>query len=419
MSNTKKTSAHKTKTPVNQPITTDFCTKIKQTQRSESRDQRASLEAQIVALEEQIAELSAESRDQSAERREQSAERRMQSKDGNQNHSAFCALNSALPRAQLPTPVLGAVLADSNTIIVTWNPVANSQEMWVMYSKNPDFDPISVVGVSGSLNSATLTGLEPNTLYYIRLKATGTGTFTDSGYSNVKTITTLRDATAGAGNDTASQLQAWLAEMQSVTQSFFTLLPQLETTELNSRARMRLNGSGVRRYGFIEKTLDVSGEFPQFWPAFSGGREALAGMVGEIEVLRNLLVWLRWAARVVQDLLLIAGDDAFRLAGSYYAVARDGARRMNPEAQQVFHMLQLFWHRRRNPTEPTLPEVERDVRALLRGTKDGSVLIENESDSVVKGKKVIVDETRRKPRGGVKVIERGEVVLSADSADVR
>ena len=35
----------------------------------------------------------------------------------------------------------------------------------------------------------------------------------------------------------------------------------------------------------------------------------------------------------MQDLLLIAGDRAFRLAGAYYIAARDGARRKNPEAQ--------------------------------------------------------------------------------------
>ena len=137
-------------------------------------------------------------------------------------------------------------------------------------------------------------------------------------------------------------------------------------------------------------------------------------------MLRNLLVWFRFAARVVQDLLLIAGDEAFRTAGTYYTLARDGARRRNPDAQQVFEMLRLFWKRpRRTSEEPTIPEVERDVRALIRGTKDGNISVSNESDSVVKGEKVIIDNTNatsaitlRKPRGGVKVVERGKSAQS-------
>ncbi|MCL2349268.1 MAG: hypothetical protein FWC50_13545 [Planctomycetaceae bacterium] len=229
------------------------------------------------------------------------------------------------------------------------------------------------------------------------LQAGGAGACGNSEYSGVKPVTTLRDAPAGVGDDTVTHLQAWLAELQSVTGDFFALLPQLETTELSSAARMRLNGSGVRRYGFIEKVAGVSGDFPQFWPAFGNGREELTGLVSEIEVLRNLLVWFRWAARVTQDLLLLAGDEAFRVAGSYYTTARDGARRNNPEAVQVFNMLRLFWQRRRRTSEePTIPEVERDVRALLRGAKDGEVVVRNESDRVVKGKKVIIDNTRKR-----------------------
>jgi hypothetical protein len=100
-------------------------------------------------------------------------------------------------------------------------------------------------------------------------------------------------------------------------------------------------------------------------------------------------------------LLLLAGDEAFRIAVSYYTAAREGARRRNPEAQQVFHILQLFFHRRRRTTgEPTQPEVMRDARALMRGTREGSILIENQGDRVVKGGRVVIDNTVRKPRGG-------------------
>ncbi|MCL2117203.1 MAG: hypothetical protein FWH27_02125, partial [Planctomycetaceae bacterium] len=65
---------------------------------------------------------------------------------------------------------------------------------------------------------------------------------------------------------------------------------------------------------------------------------------------------------------------------------------------------------RRTTEEPTIPEVERDMRALLRGTKDGEIIVRNESDRVVKGERVVIDNTQKAtPRGGVKVVEREEV----------
>jgi len=107
---------------------------------------------------------------------------------------------------------------------------------------------------------------------------------------------------------------------------------------------------------------------------------------------------------------LIAGDDAFRAAGAYYTLARDGAKRKNPEAVQVFDMLRLFWKRpRRSLAEPTEHEVLRDAKALIRGSKDGEISVRNESDQVMQGEKVFVDNTfPAKQHGGVKVVERGE-----------
>jgi len=197
-------------------------------------------------------------------------------------------------------------------------------------------------------------------------------------------------------NNTATFLQTWLEEQHIMFENFAEMIPQLETTELSSADRRRLNGSGVRRYGFIEKTADIAGEFPQIWPGLVDDNGKLKELVGEIEVLRNLFVWFRYLSRVVQDLLLIAGDDAFRLSGSYYAAARDGARRKNPEAQQVFDMLRLFWRRpRRTSTEPTERELRRDFNALMRGRKDGTIAIENESPRMTGGVREVIDDVHR------------------------
>jgi len=58
--------------------------------------------------------------------------------------------------------------------------------------------------------------------------------------------------------------------------------------------------------------------------------------------------------------------------------------------------LRSFFHRRRQQgDEPTEHEVERDVRALLHGHKDGKVLIENEHPHMEGGKHTVIDETHK------------------------
>jgi len=219
----------------------------------------------------------------------------------------------------------------------------------------------------------------------------------------------LPKATPPGVNEIAQFLQTWLEEQQIMFQNFAELVPQLDNTVLDTTDRRRLNGSGVRRYGFIEKVIEVAGEYPQFWPAFveDGDVKQFGGLVKEIDVLRNLSIWFQFSDRVVQDLLLLAGDEAFRWAGLYYTTARDTARRKIPEAMQVYEKLRLFWNKRRRTNgEPTEREVMCDARALMRGKKDGEVTVKNESDRVVKGERVVIDNTQRKPRGGVKIVDK-------------
>ena len=321
----------------------------------------------------------------------------------------------ALPKVGPPlaTPAItNTTTIGSHSVRVSWDSVANASGYLVRYSTDETFATnVDAVTTDVSVTEVTLNELQPDTTYYISVKAIGSGIYLDSPFSAAQPVTT-GSATNG---DIATQLQNWLTELQTLFENFSALVPQLETTVLDTTDRRRLLGSGVRRYGFIEKVAEVSGEFPQFWPAFADEGETLRERVREIDVLRNLLVWFRFASRLVGDLLLVAGDDAFRMANTYYATARDGARRRVPEAQQVFQLLQLFWKRRRRSTEePTIPEVERDLRALLRGTKDGEIIVRNESDRVVKGEKVIIDNTQKAQSSKFQCHQRNSAVQSED-----
>ena len=372
------------------------------------------LEAQIAALEEKIAMLQGEASDSGL----QASGFGLQEEAPNTHSEVRSQKSEARPKIGPPlgTPVIEDVTPiGSRFVRVTWSPVTNAGGYVVRYSTDETFATnVNAVNVDNETAAVTLNGLQANTTYYVSVKTLGNGTSIDSPFSVAKSAVTG----ITTDDETAVNLQNWFDEQQTLFQNFALLVPELETTVLTTAERRRLLGSGVRRYGFIEKVSDVSQDFPQFWPASVHGsgaavdiQDKLTDRVREIEVLRNLLVWLRYVSRVVGDLLLIMGDDAFRMANMYYSTVRSASRSNLPKAGQVFQMLQLFWRRRRRAMdEPTEHEIERDARALLRGTKVGNISIRNESDQVVRGEKVFVDNTvSAKQHGGVKVMERGEI----------
>ena len=283
----------------------------------------------------------------------------------------------------------------------------------MQYSSDSNFvNDTNAIIVDAPGTSITLSGLRPDTMYHIKVKSLADIGDSDSNFS----MAYLARTGVSASDETVTHLESFLTEQQAVFQSFTTLLPQLGNTVLTTAERRRLFGSGVSRYGYADKVSDVASDYPQFWPASADFQDALKTRLREIEALRNLLVWSRFVTRVLGDLILLAGDDAFRMANAYYSTVRVAARSNLPEARQVFQMLQMFWQRKRRnmSAEPTKKQTMRNVKALLNGTREGEMYFENECDTVVKGKRKIVDKTRKKSRNGFKEIDTGSADQSAE-----
>jgi hypothetical protein len=272
---------------------------------------------------------------------------------------------------------------------VSWNAVTNASGYLVQYSSDSSFvNDTHAIILNAPGTSVTLSGLNADTMYHIHVKALAFEGDTDSEFS----LPYLVRTGVATGDETATHLQSWLAGQQSMFQDFAVLLPELDNTVLTPGDRRRLNGSGVRRYGFIDKVSDVSIDYPQFWPAAVTGvgtsgagnsidfQERLKERLREIEALRNLLVWSKFLSRVAQDLLLLAGDDAFRMANVYYMTVRTAARNNLPEAGQVFQLIESFWQRpRKTGEQPTQKKELRNFKGLQRGTRVGRMAIENEA----------------------------------------
>lgn len=156
--------------------------------------------------------------------------------------------------------------------------------------------------------------------------------------------------------------------------------------------RRRLNGSGVRRYGFIDKVSDFAVANPDFIPPFMDVAE-FKQTVRDIELFRNISVILARIQRIVDDQLLLTGDKSFNIALMYYNAVRDAVGRKVPGALVIFNILRAFFRRPRRPSEEvTNPIVERDAKALLEGHKSGKVVIENVIPQEQRAKRVVVDD---------------------------
>ena len=208
-------------------------------------------------------------------------------------------------------------------------------------------------------------------------------------------------ATPQAANNNPATKQGWLSadnleQLLSDIDNILGIMKQdMQTEALTPAERRRLLGSGVRRYGFIDKVSDVATDNLEFAPPFFNNA-TLKDKLRQIELLRNISVALQQMQRINDDVMLSVSDDAFQMALGYYNTVREASRRRQPGAQAIFRLLQTFFRRGRRPAEePTQHEVERDVRALLHGKKDGKIIIEHEKPHTTGGKHVVVDETHK------------------------
>lgn len=158
--------------------------------------------------------------------------------------------------------------------------------------------------------------------------------------------------------------------------------------------RRRKIGAGIRNYGFIEKVADVAAANPQYAQFFN--IIDLRNAIRNIDMCRDLVLALQAFTRAVSNTMLVYSDDAFTMSLIFYNMVREMSRRGDPVAMELFRTLQTFFRRpRRAAAEPTAKELERDIHSLLHGTKDGKIVIENQSPVVTKGARKVVDDVHK------------------------
>jgi len=187
-----------------------------------------------------------------------------------------------------------------------------------------------------------------------------------------------------------------LEDLNLMLNNAITLLEAVSPdVALSEAERRRLLGSGVRRYGFIDKVSDFAVANPEFIPPYMD-EEALKETIRKLELLRDISATIQQLLRIANDELLVAGDEAYRIALMYYNSVKEAANRRVPGADAIFRILSAFFSRpRRAKDAPTEMEIERDLKALLHGKKDGEIIIRNENPHTTGGVHEVIDEVHK------------------------
>jgi hypothetical protein len=186
-----------------------------------------------------------------------------------------------------------------------------------------------------------------------------------------------------------------------ITDTVLGLIADIDQYTANLRAldRQRHNGVGLKRLGFIEAAFRVAKEFPQYLPHW------LTVMKFQNDILlfrsiNSLVDACRSLEEKVWNINVESSDMIYTNGLEYYSQVQDAAERRVDAAETIYLKLQKFFknlgHNQNSElgeAPPTQKKTKRDLNALMRGTKDGEVIIRNVRPKLVGGTHEIIDQT--------------------------
>jgi hypothetical protein len=201
---------------------------------------------------------------------------------------------------------------------------------------------------------------------------------------------TLEESQVKAGNPIPEDVIRQVMELTGGAEEMFARYGDT----FSAADRQRLVGAGIKSFGFIEAAYGNARANPQFMPPYLK-MDAFGEAIADYTRKRELLTLLQQFTQQVSDSMLAASDEAYHYALGYYNSVKEAAKQKVPGAEAEYKLLSPYFKRSKPETgnnQPTEAQIERDVRSLLHGTKEGRVVVENEQPAVSSGKREVSDE---------------------------
>jgi len=184
---------------------------------------------------------------------------------------------------------------------------------------------------------------------------------------------------------TINHINRMLNDMRSLLDSYSQHLRALD--------RKRLNGVGIKKLGFIERAFELASENEDFLPHYL----TLQRFDNDIQyflAFRSLYDLTKQIEEKLWNVVIQSADIAYTDSLEFYASVREAAKRRVDPAETIFRELSVFFKSRgTRSSEPTEKQLERDMKALIKGKKDGKIVIENIKPKLTGGKHKVIDET--------------------------
>jgi hypothetical protein len=191
------------------------------------------------------------------------------------------------------------------------------------------------------------------------------------------------------------------AEIDELTKTVMLLIENIDKHTANLRAldRMRHNGVGLKRLGFIEAAFRISKQFPQYFPHWLWTGKFSNDLL-LFRSIRSLVEACRSLEEKAWNINVESSDMIYTDALEYYAQVQNAAERRIDAAESIYAELHGFF-RNLGHTEnldlggaaPTQKRTKRDGNALMKGKKDGEIIIKNISPKIMRGTREIIDRT--------------------------
>jgi hypothetical protein len=165
------------------------------------------------------------------------------------------------------------------------------------------------------------------------------------------------------------------------------------SAHLRSLDRRRLNGVGIHKLGFIERSYELAlenGEFLPHWLTLDRFGTDIQYFL-DFRSLTDLCDQIR---EKLWNITVQSADIAYTDALEFYASEKEASKRRVDAAETMHTALSIFFKHHRNETEePTEIKAKHDFNSLIRGKHDGKLVVENIRPKLTGGKRKIIDET--------------------------
>ena len=181
---------------------------------------------------------------------------------------------------------------------------------------------------------------------------------------------------------------------------------------LRALDRMRLNGVGIKKLGFIDRAYELALENGEFLPHYLT-LERFGTDYQYFLDFRSLTDIVSQIREQLWNVTIQSADVAYTDALEFYSSVREAAKRRVDAAETLHNILSPFFKKMGMRTEeegaePTKKKALRDAKGFIDGKHDGLLVIENEKPKLTGGKRKIIDETF-KDTAEFKDIEQGEI----------